>query len=79
MMNHVAKLWSRLHQLLDKVTELRAPSRIANKPSHSIAVSGEDWRSIQETFHLLSVPGMRESIRAGMAEPLGQTSANPGW
>jgi len=29
-----------------------------------------DWYAIQETLHLLSVPGLRESIRAGLAEPV---------
>ncbi len=39
----------------------------------------EDWRSIQETLHLVSIPGMRDSIRRGMAEPLDRSSTNPGW
>ena len=33
-------------------------------------LSEEDWNAIQETLYLLAVPGMRESIKAGMAEPL---------
>jgi len=36
-------------------------------------------RSIQETLYLLSIPGMRDSIRKGIAVPLGKTSAKPGW
>lgn len=79
MTNRVAKLWSRLHEIMDKVAELRTPSRIASKRSNYVPVSGEDWRGIQETDHLLSVPGLRRSIRAGMAEPLDRTSTNPGW
>ena len=30
-------------------------------------LSESDWNGIQETLHLLSIPGMRESIREGMA------------
>jgi antitoxin YefM len=41
--------------------------------------SKEDWRRIQETLYLLFIPGMRDSIRKGMAEPLSKTSAKPGW
>jgi len=33
-------------------------------------ISADDWRAIQETLYLLSVPGMRESILAARAEPV---------
>ncbi len=42
-------------------------------------VSEDDWKAIQETIHLLSVPGMRESIRAAMAEPLDQSVEELDW
>jgi len=42
-------------------------------------VSEDDWRSIQETLYLVSIPGMRDSIRKDMAEPLYKSSASPGW
>ena len=29
-------------------------------------VSEEDWNAMAETLHLLSVPGMRESIKEGI-------------
>ena len=32
-------------------------------------VSEADWRAIQETLYLLSIPGMRESIRKGAEDP----------
>ncbi len=42
-------------------------------------VSEDDWRAVQETMHLLSVPGMRESIREGMATPSEDLEDEPGW
>jgi antitoxin YefM len=30
-------------------------------------LSEADWASVQETLHLLAIPGMRESIREGLA------------
>ncbi|HNY28977.1 MAG TPA: type II toxin-antitoxin system prevent-host-death family antitoxin, partial [Candidatus Sumerlaeota bacterium] len=39
----------------------------------------EDWRAIQETLHLLSIPGMRESIRKGMTTPVSKCSDDPKW
>jgi PHD/YefM family antitoxin component YafN of YafNO toxin-antitoxin module len=44
-----------------------------------VLVSEDDWRSIQETLHLLSIPGMRESIREGMNEPVDECGEEPGW
>ncbi|SEP66401.1 Antitoxin Phd_YefM, type II toxin-antitoxin system [Ectothiorhodospira magna] len=40
------------------------------KRNKAVLVSEEDWSAIQETLYLLSVPGMRESIREGMDTPV---------
>ena len=63
---------------------MRPPARtnhiqITSKRSNAVLVSEEDWRSIQETLYLMSIPGMRDSIRKGMAEPLKQALKKPGW
>lgn len=42
-------------------------------------VAEEDWRSIQETLFLLSIPGMRESIREGLATPLEECAEDLDW
>ena len=41
--------------------------------------SEDDWKAIQETIYLLSVPGMRESIRQGLKTPIKECSKEPGW
>ena len=51
----------------------------SGKRSDAVLVSAEDWSAIQETLYLLAVPGMRESIKAGMAEPLAQSATGLGW
>jgi hypothetical protein len=38
-----------------------------------------DWRSIQETLYLLSIPGMRESIQEGLQTPLQECSEEVEW
>jgi prevent-host-death family protein len=68
-----------LYKLLDQAADSHEPIQITGKRSNGILVSEEDWKSIQETLHLLSIPGMRESIRKEMAVPLDKTFANPGW
>jgi prevent-host-death family protein len=75
----VTQARAQLYQLLDEAADSHEPIQITGKRSNAILISEADWRSIQETLYLLSIPGMRESIREGLAEPLGKASKNPGW
>jgi len=73
------KARSQLYQLLADTAASHAPIQITGKRTNAILVSEEDWRSIQETLYLVSIPGMRESIREGLAEPLVKTSTKLVW
>ena len=68
-----------LYRLIDQTAESHVPIVIAGKRSSAVLVSAEDWQAIQETMHLLSIPGMRESIRDGMAKPLDQSAQELKW
>jgi antitoxin YefM len=68
-----------LYRLIDQTTESHQPILIAGKRSSAVLVAAEDWQAIQETLYLLAVPGMRESIKKGMAEPLAKSAREPGW
>lgn len=68
-----------LPKLIDEAALSHQPLVIAGERHDAVLVSAEDWQAIQETLHLLSVPGMRESIRDGMAEPLDECSQELGW
>ena len=57
-----------LYRLIDETAQSHVPITISGKRGNAVLVSAEDWAAIQETLFLLSVPGMRESIKAGMAE-----------
>ena len=70
---------SKLDQLLDEAADSHEPIKIMGKRVNGILISEKDWRSTQETPDLLSIPGMRESIRKGMTEPLEKASGSPGW
>jgi antitoxin YefM len=52
--------------LIDETAENHAPVLITTKRNNAVLIGEEDWNAIQETLHLLSVPGMRESIMEGM-------------
>lgn len=58
-----------LYSLVDLTTESHKPIHITTKKGGAVLVSEEDWSSIQETLYLLSVPGMRESIKKGFKTP----------
>jgi len=70
---------SRLYKLLDEVAQSHEPILITGKRSNAVLVSEEDWRSIQETLHLLSISGMRESIREGLSTPVNECSDRLDW
>ena len=61
---------SSLYGLLDEAAESHEPILITGKRANGVLIAEEDWRAIQETLYLLSIPGMRESIRRGMKTPL---------
>jgi antitoxin YefM len=68
-----------LYRLLDEVSESHEPVQITGKRGNAVLVGEDDWRAVQETLHLLSIPGMRESIREGMATPADELADEPGW
>lgn len=63
---------SNLYRLIDETAESPQPIVIMGKRNKAVLVAEEDWAAIQETLYLLSVPGMRESIRVGMATAVDQ-------
>lgn len=68
-----------LYRLIDQTAESHQPILITGKRSSAVLVSAEDWHAMQETLYLLSVPGMRESIKQGMAEPLAKSAKELDW
>jgi antitoxin YefM len=69
----------RLYALIDQVGQSHEPVQITGKRGNAVLLSEDDWRAIQETLHLVSIPGMRESILAGMATDTSELSSEPGW
>jgi antitoxin YefM len=68
-----------LYKLVDQVQESHQPIQITGKRGNAVLVGEDDWRSVQETLFLVSIPGMRESILEGMATPMGELEDEPGW
>jgi antitoxin YefM len=68
-----------LYRLIDQTAESHQPVLISGKRANAVLVSEEDWSAIQETLHLLAVPGMRESIKDAMSEPLAKSKRTLKW
>ena len=68
-----------LYALVDQVQESHEPVQITSKRGNAVLVSESDWRAVQETLHLISIPGMRESIVEGMATPADELDEKLDW
>lgn len=68
-----------LYRLIDETAESHQPIVIMGRRNKAVLVSEEDWSAIQETLYLLSVPGMRESVREGMDTPVDECDEELDW
>jgi PHD/YefM family antitoxin component YafN of YafNO toxin-antitoxin module len=55
------------------------PIHIVGKKNAGVLISMDDWRAIQETLYLLSIPKMRESIVRGLKTPVEKCSPELSW
>ena len=68
-----------LYRLIDQAAESHKPVMISGKRANAVLISEEDWSAMQETLYLLSIPGLRESVRDAMAEPLVKSKRALKW
>jgi antitoxin YefM len=68
-----------LYKLVDDVSDTHEPVQITGKRGNAVLVGEDDWRAVQETLYLVSIPGMRESIIEGMATPPEELGTELRW
>ena len=68
-----------LYQLLDEVADSHEPIQITGKRNNAILIAEDDWRAVQETLFLHSIPGMRDSILEGMKTPVDECEDELDW
>ena len=66
-------------KLLYGVAESHSPIKITGKERSAVVVGEDDWRAIEETLYLLSIPGMRKSIMKGLKTPVNECSSELKW
>ncbi|PKG92884.1 type II toxin-antitoxin system Phd/YefM family antitoxin [Paraglaciecola sp. MB-3u-78] len=70
---------SKLYALIDETSASHQPIVITGKRGNAVLLSEGDWNAINETLHLVSIPGMRESIQEGMQEELTDCEKELDW
>ena len=73
------KARSQLYALIDATAKSHEPIQITGKRNNGVLISEDDWRSIQETLYLSSIPGMKESIIRGLKTPVRKCSRELRW
>ena len=70
---------SKLYTLIDEAKATHKPITITGKRGNAVLIAEEDWNAISETLYLVSIPGMRDSIREGMEIDLADTDQSLDW
>jgi antitoxin YefM len=70
---------SNLYKLIDETAVTSEPVQITGKRANAVLVSMDDWRAIEETLHLVSIPGMRATIRKGLKTPVHECLESLDW
>ena len=70
---------TKLYSLIDEATTTHKPITITGKRGNAVLLAEDDWNAINETLFLLSIPGMRESIREGMDSKLEDADTKLDW
>ena len=76
---NVTEARSKLYKLIDETLITHKPITITGKRGNAVLLSEDDWRSVEETLFLLSVPGMRDSIREGMSKNITDLDTSVDW
>ncbi|GJL57264.1 MAG: hypothetical protein NPIRA03_01210 [Nitrospirales bacterium] len=75
----VTEARKQLYALLDDIADTHEPIQITGKRHSAVLVSEDDWRAIQETLYLTSIPGMRESLVKGLKTPADKCKTELAW
>lgn len=57
---------SDIYNLIDETAESHEPIIITGKRHNAVMLSQEDWKAIEETLYLTSIPNMAQSITEAM-------------
>ena len=68
-----------LYNLIDETANSHQPIIITGKRNNAVLISQEDWNAINETLHLVSIPGMTASIKEGLGTDISECTKDLNW
>ncbi len=68
-----------LFKLVKEMKNSHEPILINGKDTSAVLISEDDWNAITETLYLISIPGMKDSIKKGMKEPIKKCRTKLDW
>ena len=72
----ITKARAKLNQIVSEVNESSQPITITNnRGKNAVLIGEEDWKAIQETLYLNSIPGMSQSILASKEKEISYRSS----
>ena len=72
----ITKARANLYQTVSEVNESSQPITITNnRGKNAVLVGEEDWKAIQETLYLNSIPGLSQSILASKEKEISYPSS----
>ena len=72
----ITKARANLYQTVSEVNESSQPITITNnRGKNAVLIGEEDWKAIQETLYLNSIPDMSQSILASKEEDLSECTS----
>ncbi len=73
---NITKARAKLNQIVSEVNESSQPITITNnRGKNAVLIGEEDWKAIQETLYLNSIPGMSQSILASKEKEISYRSS----
>jgi antitoxin YefM len=68
-----------LFKLMDQTALSHEPIQITGRRQNSVLVSEEDFRAMQETLYILSIPKMKDSLLRSQKSPLSSFTKKRPW
>jgi len=68
-----------IQQFISETNQSHTPIIINSENQSAVLLSLEDYKAIQETLYLSSIPNMKQSIIDGLNTPISECSENLEW
>ena len=75
----VSQVRANIYNVMDETALTHEPILITGKRNNAVMLSEEDWKAIEETLYLNSIPNMADSIKNAMKSTDEEFSEDIEW